>query len=142
MMGDAVAVMSAASSVTAAAKVLQVDRVTLHRWIRAGKVPAPGGRRRRVSPRLDNPLATPVATPEEWAAAVRAAYALTATELEILALAERARAIALNDTVKLETQLAAMGRYQTLVKQLNLESPDNGEAETRETGRAWPRRVG
>lgn len=142
---DVAAVLAEAPSLSSAARTLGVNRSSIQRWIRAGKVPpfSPSPRAPRLAPTSQQPEREPepVAT-AGWAASVRAAYDLTATELELLALAERARTIALDDTQKPETQLAAAGRFQTLIRQLNLETPDNGEVETNDTRkRVWPRRV-
>jgi len=47
-LGDVAAVIARSPSVTAAAQALGVDRGTVHRWIRAGKAPAPGSMRPRA----------------------------------------------------------------------------------------------
>ena len=81
---------------------------------------------------------------EGWAAAIRAAYVLDATETELVNLAETALTLARDPEARHETRLAAMGRFQRLVQQLDLEVPDGGEAETETTRTrgAWPRQVG
>ena len=142
---DVAAVLATSPTVSAAARKLGVNRSSIQRWRRAGKLPAvtPSGRPPR-------PAATPRTldqhppSAEGWAASIRAAYDLTATELELLALAERARTLALDATARPDIQLAAAGRFQTLIRQLNLESPDNGQTEAAAPSRpraAWPRPV-
>jgi hypothetical protein len=133
-------IIAAAPSIQAAARQLGVDRSTVHRWIASGKAPRPSV---RLRPSLSGG-AGPRQSPEAWARVVRRAYALSATESALLDLAVRALAMARDDSAKAETRLAAMGRYQQLVRQLNLESEDRGETETEAQAqvRPWPRRVG
>ena len=138
--GEAAAVIAAAPSLTVAARQLGVDRSTIHRWLQVGKVARPARRPRHQDPKSVGPPQSP----EAWAMAVRAAYALTDTESALLDLAEEALCLARDQTLKPEVRLSAAGRFQQLVKQLDFEeSIDDGKAEaTRtDTGR-WPRRVG
>jgi hypothetical protein len=128
--GDVSGVVSAASSYKAAAAALGVDKSTVFRWVKAGQVPAPGGKHHVTVP--------PV--PEGWASAIRGAYDLDATETELVRMAETALALAGDLSLKPTDRLAAMARFQRLVVQLDLEVPD-GEVEKATNPRAWPRRV-
>lgn len=120
-LGDAGAVVAAASSVADAAKRLGVKRSTVYRWIAAGKTPKPGGERTGLS-------AGPVKgqTPEVWAAQVRGCRELDATGAALLDLAVSAFTLARENSSAL-VRLSAMTRFQALVKQLRL---DEGEAES------------
>jgi hypothetical protein len=163
-LGDAAAVVRAARSITAAARQLGVGRCTIHRWIEAGKVPRPGGRHGIASPKRHVGPARPAAVadlavgeavPEttgepasgdeasSWARSVRDQYDLTATEQMLVDLAERALTLARDSASRSEVQLAAMARFQQLVRQLNLEREladgDIEKAKARVVG--WPRRV-
>ena len=82
--GDVAMAMRSAGSVTEAAKVLQVDRGTVHRWLKANKIPPLGGRGRGCVPLV----------PENGAASVKAAYDLDATKLVLVELAEEALTLA------------------------------------------------
>lgn len=144
-LGDVAGIIAAAPSIAAAARQLGVARKTVHAWINEGKTPRPGGRPRKApAPAPATVTTAPAAdeTPREWAARVRQAYDLSAVELRLLGLAERALTLASDDTVKPELQLAAMARYQSLVKQIDLpqEEPADGTAEAPPAAR-WPRRV-
>jgi transposase-like protein len=138
-LGDVGPIVQAASSVSAAAKRLGVSRVTIHDWIRKGIVPRPAGRKPRQPADDTRPVVLP-ATPAAWAADVRERYDLTTTEYMLVRLAEEVLGVALDATQKPTERIAAAGRFQTLVKQLNLEVED-GEIETGEV-HAFPRRVG
>lgn len=139
--GDAVVVMATARTVTAAATALGVDRGTVHRWIKAGKVPAPRGRKRGPAPSGD--VAAFPQSPEEWARWARETFVLTGTEAALLDLAVLALQIAWDQTQKPEVRLSAAGRYQRLVQQLNFEESGDGQTETTDARhRSWPRRVG
>jgi hypothetical protein len=48
VMGRAADVMRTAPTLAVAATALGVDRQTVHRWVKAGKIPPPGGGRRPV----------------------------------------------------------------------------------------------
>lgn len=130
-LGDAGAVVAAASSMAEAAKQLGVERSTIWRWVKAGKVPPPGGS-------APAPVAAAVLrgeqTPEGWATDVRKVRTLTATEDALLELAIKALHLAV-EHVHPMVQLSAMTRFQALVKQLRL---DGAEAEQPE---AEPERV-
>jgi transposase-like protein len=138
-LGDVRPIVQAASSVSAAAKRLGVSRVTVYDWIKRGLVPRPAGRKPRRPADDTNPGVLP-ATAAAWAADVRQRYDLTATEAMLVRLAEEVLGVALDATQKPTERIAAAGRFQTLVKQLNLEVED-GEVETGDV-RAFPRLVG
>jgi hypothetical protein len=136
--GDAARIVATASSLTAAAKALHVDRSTLFRWIKSGRVPPPGGRC-SPGPRRSAPVRPQ--DPAAWARATREAFALTATEAALLDLAEAALVLTSDPTQKADTRLSAMGRFQALVKQLNFEQETDGKTETTSDTRRWPRGV-
>jgi hypothetical protein len=143
--GNAAVVMATSPTVTAAAKRLGVDRVTVHRWIKAGRIAAPSGRKRGPAPSGDVPTSLELPqSPEEWARWARETFVLTGTELALVALAELALTIAWDKTQKSEVRLSAAGRYQRLVQQLDFEEEsEDGQAETTDSRhRPWPRRVG
>jgi hypothetical protein len=135
--------MASAPSLGAAARALGVNRSTVFRWVRDGKVQAPGGKRRRDPPAAD--VVAAVAGPQSpaaWAASTREAFALTGTEAALLDLAVDALTLARDPAMAPAIRLSAAGRFQQLVRQLNFEEvPDDGEATTDRTGRRpWPRR--
>ena len=129
MTGRAAEVMRSAPSLAAAAKALGVNKATVFRWVKAGKIPGPGGRRRA-------PTVPP--SPEGWAPTIRAAYLLDATETALVELADAALTMARDAAMKPADRLAAMARFAQLVRQIDLEVP-SGEVAT-DTGR-WPRPV-
>jgi len=144
-LGNVADVIRTSPSLKAAARQLGVDRSTIHRWIEAGKVPRPAQRRPSPLSKATRVSYLPDAmlTPAAWAEAVRTAYELSPTETMLLSLAEGALSLARDDAAKPETRLAAMGRYQALVKQLRLEdSINDGKTETHAATAAWPRRIG
>jgi transposase-like protein len=138
-LGDVAGVVAAAPSLSAAARQLGVNRSSLHRWMANGKVPRPASRPRGT------PATDAGCSPEHWAVAVRQAYELTATEQRLVDLAVEALTMA-RDAAKPETvRLAAMGRYQRLVQQLNLETLNGATESAIEDaagGGSWPRPVG
>ena len=106
---------------------LEVNRSTVQRWMATGKLPntrrntpdaatvPPGSR-----PPTDGNAAT-------WAAAMRSAYALDATDEQLVDLAHVALSVARSDEAA-SVRLAAMGRFQALVKQLALVARPVAEA--------------
>ena len=91
-------------------------------------MPAPGGRRggHRPTPLCGaKSIAIDIAK-DGWAASVRAAYDLNATEAELVSLAEAALAMARDASLKPADRLAAISRFSQLVRQIDLEVPDNG----------------
>jgi hypothetical protein len=141
-LGDVAGIVAASPTLTAAARRLGVNRSSLHRWIVSGKVPRPGRRRSLAVNATNGPQPSELQTPEAWAEAVREAYELTGTELVVLDLAVRALEMARDNTQKGELPLAAMARFQQLVRQLDLEVESDGKAETPADVRPWPRQVG
>jgi hypothetical protein len=106
---------------------LELDRATVFRWRKAGKlrvevesVRDPGEVETGSEP--DAPVeALAHQTPEQWAAAVRGAYDLDVTDDQLVTLAESALLLARDPAVAdPKLRLTAMGRYQALVKQLAL----------------------
>jgi hypothetical protein len=139
--GDVAGIVAASPTLTAAARRLGVNRSTIHRWIVDGKAPRPG-RRRSLQKNGSDAQVLELQTPAAWAEAVRAAYVLSVTEQTLLRLAERALEMAHDDTQKTETRLAAMARFQTLVRQLDLEVESDGKAEAPADVRSWPKQIG
>src|SRR5262245_16210298 len=120
-------VMATSPSLGAAAARLGVDKSTIFRWVKAGKLPAPsGGRRHEVA------VADAVSGPQtaaEWAQAARETFLLTPTESALVDLGEATLALAKDQTQKVEVRLAAAARFQQITRQLNLDDEDaNGEA--------------
>lgn len=134
-------VVASTPSKSEAARRLQVDRSTLHRWLAAGKV--------STRANLQNPPAAGAgrddAAPQDaatWAEWVRQAYELNRTELELLTLAESALALSADATARPADRLAAMSRFQALVRQLSLEEDTHGTTQTNPNVRPFPSRVG
>ncbi len=105
---------------------LGLNKSTVTRWIAAGKL-----KRHEAQA----PAARAVAegawrekAPSEWAATVRTEYDLSETDAQLLGLAESALLVARDPMASPSTRLAAMGRFQTLVKQLGLETRAVGAA--------------
>jgi hypothetical protein len=126
-----------------------VNRSTLNRWIKAGKVALPTPRKRaRTTNHEPSALpALPTCSAAEWARGIREKYDLSPTDLLVLLMAEHMAVVALDNTAKFAHRQAAAGRWQRLSLQLDLEeeTENDGEAEgpsTRGTVRSWPRRVG
>jgi hypothetical protein len=96
----------------AIAKRLDLSPSTVTRWKHAGKLGQPKGKRAKRGKAPTDPA--------KWAAEVRQAYALDVTDDELVTLGERALVASYDPLVPLSTQLAAMGRFQAIAKQLNL----------------------
>lgn len=94
------------------AKRLEVGRNTVQRWMAAGKLTdtRQKAKGRSVVPR----------SAAEWAAAVRATYALDATDEELVTMGEVALRKVHDPRESSQVQLNAMGRYIAIVKQLAL----------------------
>jgi hypothetical protein len=133
-LGNVEGVIAGAATLREAARRLNVDRSTIHRWLRAGKIS------RHARPALPI-VAVPTETPDAWAQRVRDNYDLSGTEEQLLRLAVRALILAQGTKAAPAVQLAAAGRFQALVRQLNLEAPTDGAIEA-DASRIWPRRVG
>lgn len=116
-LGDVDAVVSASRSLNEAAAKLGVNRSTLHRWIADGKVAGPGPKRgapgSREKPRRDQ-------TPDEWADEIRSKYTLGETDLQLLELAKIALTAGRDTGLKSKERMTAIGRFQLVVRQLNL----------------------
>jgi hypothetical protein len=139
--GDVSAVFARAKSLSAVARTLGVNRSTVHRWITTGKVVRPA-QRRSLDINASDAKPTEQQTPAAWARKVRRRYELTPTEQVLVGLAEQALEVAHDATQRPETRLTAMGRYQQLVKQIDLEVESDGKVETPGDARPWPRQVG
>lgn len=119
---------------------LEVARQTVQRWMAAGKVT---DTRRGAPGRATGEQPKSAA---EWAASVRAAYALDATDEELVTMGEAALRLAHDPREKATVRLNAMGRYIAIVKQLALvarsanEKPEPVETPT-PAPPARPRRV-
>lgn len=123
------------------ATALGLDRSTVFRWRQSGKLGRP---RRRES------LALPFedVSPAEWAKAVRESYDLDATDGQFVLMAESVLTIARDVAQPVAIRLNAMGRFQSLVKQLKViaragadDEGDAPEAPKRQTFQV-PRRSG
>jgi IS30 family transposase len=95
------------------AKQLGVNKSTVTRWMKAGKLSRAPVKRPQVAFR-------PGQTPAEWAKAVRESYDLDPTDDQLVTLAESALRVSLDPLVAAQVQLAAAGRFQALVRQLAL----------------------
>lgn len=141
-LGDAVEIVAGASSVTAAAKALGVDRSTVTRWIADGKVPRPGGRRQSrgsAMSRTEPPKVLPVSA-DVWATDIKERYELSATESAIVELARAALVLALDLTQDPRVRAAGSREFRACVSDLNLEEESDGKVETpRGRVRAFPR---
>jgi transposase-like protein len=92
---------------------LGLNKSTVTRWIKSGRLQRPEGGGTLPS--------AGVKTPAEWAAAVREEFQLDATDDQLVSMAEEALTIA-RGTAGVHARLAAMGRFQTLTRQLALVS--------------------
>jgi hypothetical protein len=143
LVGEVGEVMATAPSLAAAAARLGVDRSSVCRWVKAGRIPPPAGRQRRRPP-ADSVTAatgltdTPV-PPAGWAAAVRAAYELNASEAELVRLAETALALAHDAAQPAAVRIQAMRAFSALLRQLDLEVDDGEVTTAHAPARAWPR---
>ena len=90
---DVKAVMASSSSLGEAAKALGVNKATVFRWVKAGKVPAPG----RPAPAAASSV--PLVS-EGWAASMGAAYVFNATEDTYIDLADAALTMARDTSLK------------------------------------------
>jgi excisionase family DNA binding protein len=142
-LGDVAAVVGRAASVSAAARQLGVERSTVQRWIKAGKISRPSTCGAKPAATGGPASRARKQSPESWARWVRRTYDLTATEQTLVDLAERALTLATDATTRAEVRLTATTRYQQLVKQLDLENETDGEVEKAPRGRCitWPRRI-
>jgi transposase-like protein len=93
------------------ARRLGVAKSTVTRWMAAGKLARGKGGRKTSAP----PLA-----PAQWAKTVREAYALDATDEQLVTCAQQALEVSYNMAETPTTRMNAMGRFQAIVKQLAL----------------------
>jgi plasmid maintenance system antidote protein VapI len=96
------------------AKRLGVNKSTVTRWIASGKLT------RAAPPRAPDLSPHVHKSPDEWAAAVREAYDLDATDDQLVVLAETALRLSLDLKLTAAVRMTAAGRFQALVKQLAL----------------------
>ena len=140
--GDAAKVMASASSLATAAKALGVDKSTVFRWVKTGKLPAPGGRRRSSAT-----TAAPAGlSAKAWRARVRRTYALDVNETVLVDMAAAALDIAQDPKARAETRLAAMRTFAALRRQLDFEGAHEDETKepeaTTPVRSPWPRVAG
>lgn len=122
-LSDVAGVVAAAPNLMIAARRLGVNRSTLYRWLKAGKVQGPAPKSGLAAgARTDQ-------TPDAWAQAVREAGELDVTQDVLVDLAAAALVLA-RTAEQPALRLAAMGRYQLLVKQLNLTVESLGGSQT------------
>jgi hypothetical protein len=114
----------------AIAKRLDVAESSVSRWVKAGKLVLRSGKggdlateRGVIAARCER------YTPEQWAATVRADYALDATDDQLVTMAESALLLARDPGAVPTFRLQAMGRFQAIVKQLALVARAAAEAE-------------
>jgi hypothetical protein len=102
---------------TQIAKKLDLNRSTVKRWMASGKL---NDTRREDVRRPRGSVTTTTHSPAEWANAVRDAYALDATDEQLVIVGEAALTVARNRKADPRLRLAAAGRFQAVVKQLAL----------------------
>lgn len=98
------------------AKRLNVNKSTITRWKKAGKL-------QKASESIDAlPVDPPPAriSPAEWSRSVRAEYQLDSTDEALVTLAEAALSASRDMTASLREQLSAGARFAALVRQMNL----------------------
>jgi hypothetical protein len=122
-------------SLRKAAAKLGVHVSTVSRLVKAGKVPGRPGPKPSPSPPASG--AEPGSF-SEWAHTV---YALTEAEAELVALAQLARDIAHDGTQPAAVRIGAAGRFQAIVKQLQL-PPEETHGDVEATAGRWPRPAG
>lgn len=101
---------------------LEVNKTTVNRWIKAGKL--------KIAARvIDIMPARAEKTPSEWAKAIRGEYDLDETDDQLVKMAETAAAIAEDATAKRSERLNAMRTFRGIVAQLRLVARAAAEAE-------------
>jgi transcriptional regulator with XRE-family HTH domain len=110
---------------------LGVNRVTVIRWMQAGKLARSGVRKRRKksAPQRSVAQLQPGQTPAQWSAAVRSEYRLDATDDQLVRMAEAALEMSMDISAEYRVRTNAMGRFQALVKQLALVARNAAEPE-------------
>jgi hypothetical protein len=112
------------------ARRLGVDKSSVTRWQAAGRLQRTGVGARASTKRSSAPVRRQrKQTPEEWAAAVRREYQLDATDDQLVSMGCAALMLAGDKTLKDRERLAAMGRFQSIVKQLALVARNGQTAE-------------
>lgn len=99
------------------AERLEVRKSTVTRWIASGKLAQKKGTPKTAAKVASGQVDK---TAAQWAASVRAAYDLDATDEQLVTLAESTLLVAKDPLTPASLRLQAMGRYQALVKQLSL----------------------
>jgi hypothetical protein len=124
------AVIKAAPSQAAAARELGVHESTVSRWAKrhGGPRRAPARPQETRTGAAEGAVAALPTDAASWARGVREAYALDDTEGAALLLAEQMLAVALDAGRPVSERVGAVKAWQSLVKQLNLEADDRGEA--------------
>ena len=118
-LGDVDAVLRSAPSKAEACKRLGINRTTLERWIKAGKVAPIGAKERAAS--AASAMPSSAVSPDDWAASVKREQPdLTATDLQLLELARLALLTARDPKERIENRHAAVTRFQALVKHMHL----------------------
>ena len=93
---------------------LGVNKSSVTRWMKAGKLA------NRASDRAPVKVTHRRQTPAQWAAAVRRAYDLDATDEQLVALAVIALCLSKDRSIGPQARMTATGRFQAVVKQLRL----------------------
>ncbi len=118
---------------------LGVNKSTVTRWIKAGKLGSVRKPASMAAAKLEKEAQDGKKTAAQWAAAVRKEYALDVTDDQMVSMAESALLVIRDPTSAPQLRLQAMGRFQAIVKQLALVSKatDTGkpDAETRPAAR-------
>lgn len=120
-------VIGAAPSVAEAARRLDVDRSTVHRWIKAGHASAPGQRAQKQSIADETPA--PLLPAADWIDRMRAIFNFDTAEIEILRLAQAALDVASNSTASASVRLRAMAEFRAAVRHLQLPEEPHAHAQ-------------
>ena len=111
-------------------KQVGVDRATVFRWRKAGKFVDQPAERNAADKVL---TAAERQTPSQWARAVRDAYALDATDEQMVLGAESALLMSRDPTSPAALRLQAMREFRGAVKQLRLVARTASEQEPKDT---------
>lgn len=98
---------------------LGVNKSSVTRWMKAGKLKATAQDPRATAEAVAKVLLGNQ-TPAQWAAEVRTAFALDVTDDQMVSMAESVLLLIRDPLADSKLRLQAMGRFQALVKQLNL----------------------
>lgn len=98
------------------AKKIGVDKSTVTRWMQAGKLPTTSDRPATASA---GPV-RPNQSPSEWAASIRAAYALDPTDDQLVTLGEQALRDAVNPNATSTARSNSARTFQGIARQLAL----------------------